>query len=1285
MAKAFPWGFEDMDRDTRHAARAAAKRSGKSLGDWLDDVIHEKAEAELVDPEDIEDDYRPEQAARRFSRVRGVGRLTRDRGHWRREGPIDAGSEAIDAPFRREDLADRTARDTRPFRRAAAGPDPRSIVDDAVAQFERRAAMSERKTARALAGLADLIENRQTPRARPGDDLGAVMERLDRIESRVARQPEAASARPIRSALARLESRIDRLSNDDRVAEVETALQSLDRRLATIAERLEQDAEERHAPAPRHTRVESEQERRRGGATRRPLADAIAEITERQRALQEQSGADERAPHAVAGSSRLGDIRNSIATISDQLREASEHGERESSARQIEQLRRELEGVSRALVDLAPRASIAAVETALRELSQRVEAQRDFGVRENVLAPVERLTADLHKVIGELDPSRIVHDLYDEVKTIGDKLAARPVDGAADQAVIEELAAQTREIRDLLKGIAARPLPLEKLEAGLAALTTRVDELSLAGHDAGDAEKVGQLVKAIRSIVAAETSGPFEAFERKLEGLGAKIDAALSKSGGKRFDELNERIDRVHKSLAARIDRGAEAGQLEQLVTKLAKKIDAALDPKAVHPAFDELGRKIERLEERLNPASGAKTAAGAVGNEQFRDLAQRIDFVHSELAARIEAGAQARIEEASGHLAELVSQLSQKMDAALDPNADRAAFSSLEHQIERLSERLDRSDKSIASFASVERTIGELFDRIEDAHGSTTRAAELAARQAARDVLREATAPGALQSALDRELAELRNVQDESGQRTHETLSAVHETLERVVERLAVFEEELADLRQAPPAAADRRDEAQRRRGAQPKAAARAPELDDVLLEPGSRSEGKGGKPGRTSEAELAGERSVQADFIAAARRAAQQAAVDAQAAQARGAKKPRAVEREFDDLPQPAQKIGLGAAVQARKRPLLLGLGALVLLIGAYQIARVSVDAPAPIAPTVKTEPGNSIDSEAAPQSRPETTAGAPAAPSKTAPTATEPAGAPQASAPTASSAPPAVKLPSMIPAAPPATGFNPPPAGTLGKASESVDPTPVGAIGPASAGAAAAARADVVSTIRDAAAAGDGSAQFELGVRYVEGHGVPRDPKAAFQWFEKAAGQGLAPAQYRLGSLYEKGIGVDRDYVQARKWYQRAAEAGNARAMHNLAVLYAEGGDGKPDYVTAANWFRKAAEYGVRDSQFNLAILSARGLGVQQSLTQSYLWFSAAAAQGDDDAAKKRDEVGARLDSKELSAAKALADAFRPKQPEKASNEVAPPLGGWENVKVKAPAKPDGKPNKPKVSAL
>ena len=121
------------------------------------------------------------------------------------------------------------------------------VIDGAVAAIERRVGETEKKTAKALENLAQLIEAGAKARARDPDDLDVVVDRLGRIESKIAQQPEPASVRPIRGALARLEARIDRLSNDGRANNFEQALSGLDQQLAEIAARLDGDARERQA------------------------------------------------------------------------------------------------------------------------------------------------------------------------------------------------------------------------------------------------------------------------------------------------------------------------------------------------------------------------------------------------------------------------------------------------------------------------------------------------------------------------------------------------------------------------------------------------------------------------------------------------------------------------------------------------------------------------------------------------------------------------------------------------------------------------------------------------------------------------------------------------------------------------------------------------------------------------------------------------------------------------------------------------------------------------------
>jgi localization factor PodJL len=86
------------------------------------------------------------------------------------------------------------------------------------------------------------------------------------------------------------------------------------------------------------------------------------------------------------------------------------------------------------------------------------------------------------------------------------------------------------------------------------------------------------------------------------------------------------------------------------------------------------------------------------------------------------------------------------------------------------------------------------------------------------------------------------------------------------------------------------------------------------------------------------------------------------------------------------------------------------------------------------------------------------------------------------------------------------------------------------------------------------------------------------------------------------------------------------------------------------------------------------------VAQDLSQAWLWFSLAAQQGDLDAAKKRDEVAAKMDAKALAAdATALAN-FRAATPVATANEVPAPPGGWDFGKTTAPLTMPAQPAQP-----
>jgi len=81
------------------------------------------------------------------------------------------------------------------------------------------------------------------------------------------------------------------------------------------------------------------------------------------------------------------------------------------------------------------------------------------------------------------------------------------------------------------------------------------------------------------------------------------------------------------------------------------------------------------------------------------------------------------------------------------------------------------------------------------------------------------------------------------------------------------------------------------------------------------------------------------------------------------------------------------------------------------------------------------------------------------------------------------------------------------------------------------------------RPVAEDGDAPTQFNLGLLYVDGHGVPQDYAEAARWFRRAAEQGYTQAQHNLGAMYGSGQGVRRDYVEAYKWLNICAAKGNA----------------------------------------------------------------------------------------------------------------------------------------------
>jgi hypothetical protein len=159
---------------------------------------------------------------------------------------------------------------------------------------------------------------------------------------------------------------------------------------------------------------------------------------------------------------------------------------------------------------------------------------------------------------------------------------------------------------------------------------------------------------------------------------------------------------------------------------------------------------------------------------------------------------------------------------------------------------------------------------------------------------------------------------------------------------------------------------------------------------------------------------------------------------------------------------------------------------------------------------------------------------------------------------------------------------------------------------------------------------------------------DYATALREWRPLAEQGDALAQYNLGVLYRKGRGMPQDDVQARQWFEKAAAQGQAKAQFNLGTLYFNGEGVKKDYQQALRWFRLAADQGEALAQTKMAIMYDDGQGVPQDIVQAYKWYSLAATNGDKPAPQLRDLITKQMTPAQISEAQRLAREWKPKTP-------------------------------------
>lgn len=1162
MATSLPWSVKGVDPRTRDAAKAAARRAGMTLGEWLDNKIRDEAEQEVPPP---------------------------------------AQTEQLDIAALSERLARLSQGEMQTAGTPAPAPAPApkatsELSRDRIDAFITQAAMAERLT-------------RDTGTKTAGA-LDSIAKWIEKTESRLSMGERATAERQ------------ERATNV-----IADAIKTMGERIAEIERKTAEASRKAAAPPPPPAA------QARPFLSRDGLAAAVSDIRSRQRALDDEPAA--------------------AATF-----------ERSNPAQTLAALREDLRNLSARIAPAQPtvppaarieeqRAAFQPLERAIGDLGSRLERLDGRDRLDPVLKPLARIEAEIARLSDNRSQdglNRFELEIAHLAAKV-DALAARGGDRAAIAPVLREIA----ELRDQMStGSDSRRL--DDLSQQLGSLSSEIGRLRDAQPDGRELRNLSLAIEDVRDTLLSDRSrersgdnAPLVALSRQVESLAQKIETLPSMKASVIDGQVNQLIARLGELDAMGRPASNElSDRIEALVIRLESLADRSANP--LDERIDLLQQQLETIA-RQGPSNVEK---------QIEALAGRIEglVASSNLARIVDDGGSVPVAQVDMRPVEdMLRALAGKIDEAGRPGAGSDSFDALEQQIAGLAHRLDEAAATRSAETGIERTLQDLVVHLQSMREDTAAAAERAARAAMADL---APPRGAGFAELSTLVTGLRDTHASSGRQTQDAIGAVHQTLETVIARLASLEAELGSergqsTRSAPsqpprartietatlPPATQLGAKPEERLVASRNSAAGA---FDLPLEPGS------GRP-RVEVAPVASDQqSVRQSLIAAARRSAKAASEAATAAPSMAAEPAK---------PGKAAPTGgrLKEIMEKRRRPLLLGLAAVILAMGAAHVLSgpPAGDAKKQIAneATQATPPRVAAEKDSV-----ETTASAALAKDQSAVLA------PIQLGPT-----PALAAPQAGPATQPEATASAPMLASLPPASASEPLESVTGLNeiPATLG---------TSGMRKAAQAGDARAVYELAAQAADKPGADRDPKLALHLFERAAVAGLAPAQFRLGNMFEKGIGTSRDIALARLWYSRAAERGNAKAMHNLAVLYAEGASGKPDYATATEWFRRAAEFGVRDSQYNLAVLLGRGLGAPADLGLSYRWFAIAAAQGDEDAGRKRDEVASRLSAADLATAKSAVEAWKPKPLQALANEVAAPAKGWEDTPAataRKPAKP------------
>lgn len=922
----------------------------------------------------------------------------------------------------------------------------------------------------------------------------------------------------------------------------------------------------------------------------------------------------------------------------------------------------------------------------LRRLGDMVERLRTDQQDQRVAKEIRQEIADLKKIVGQSNVDGTLKTLengYAHILQRLDELTRATIDPRALKGVTARLS----EIEDAFASL-PRGDQMSMLDNRVTAISKHLEGL-LASQNHEDIEAVRNDLREVRKYVERiDVAGIVETIDERIQFVSSRLDdletlAREQEGFGTRLAAMEERLPDADV-----LDR--LQGQLSDILGMMGsdtKGAETARSFTAMDDKLQDIASRLERIEQtRVKveaPAGGVDSTLLGDLQSRIADLSKQLDRPSDQVTANDLDALRVEISEVRRSIEQPAStgQLEQRIDDLARLVADGVnareddRMDLLSNKVSALADQLNNGSAASAGLEGVTAALSRIEERLD----ATQRDVVTIARDAAREVLENApqvngksTEHDAAIKGLQSDLRKLLDAAEGNQERTLSTFNDVQKVLGSVTDRLDRLERsepQPAQRAERAPAARDVEEvDAEPRgfaanllSGVRKQAEEPEPEVTEVF----SRRPERRTRDERPQETRGEGTgRDKKADFIAAARRAAQAASEEAEMlkgssgkgrdgsderAKSRGSwlrsklkREQRTetedealelgtadiVEDEFDlnmeqergasmfpdaALPEDMEDDEEGTG-GGRRKVLLFTAAAVILALGSFQVYdlvtnggdqsaggdQVAMTAPEAVELPAET-PVEAPALAEAPAVETPTVSGTPVV--------ADNAQAPDAMMDGASAEEQVADAPRDVVSEQAAQAVPSQPAQT---AQANVIDDAETDVSPAS--------QSVVFAPPSASAGQFGETVNQPSNDFVKDNAAQPSvsgnllPEAIGPLpLRQAAANGDPAAAFLIGVKYTEGQALPADLAEAAKWYQKAAENGLAPAQYRLASLYEKGRGVEKDSKRAREWYLKAAEAGNAKAMHNLAVNYAEGGAGEPDFTNAAKWFEAAANYG------------------------------------------------------------------------